>query len=57
MAAIIDGKKIAAEVREAEDKTDHYEDILGTYLVKLSAQQVSDTESIQISKLLCIFRF
>lgn len=42
----------AAEVREIEEKTDHYEDILGTFLVKLSRNQISDNDSIEISKLL-----
>ncbi len=46
-----DAKK-AEEIREDESRVDHLEDILGTYLVKLSAQQVSDNDSIQISKLL-----
>ncbi len=43
---------IAAEIRESEEKADHYEDILGTYLVKLSRYQVSDSDSSEISKLL-----
>ena len=42
----------ADEVRLAEDKTDHFEDILGTYLVKLNEMQTSDDDSIIISKLL-----
>ena len=46
-----DAKK-AEQIRKDEARVDHLEDILGTYLVKLSAQQVSDTDSIQISKLL-----
>ncbi len=46
-----DAKKAAA-IREDESRVDHLEDILGTYLVKLSAQQVSSDDSIQISKLL-----
>lgn len=44
--------KIAEEIRHAEDKTDHYEDILGTYLVKLSSNQISDNDSVTVSKLL-----
>ncbi|MBQ6905862.1 MAG: Na/Pi cotransporter family protein [Clostridia bacterium] len=44
--------ELAAEVREAEDKTDHYEDIIGTYLVKLSALQISNRESRYAAKLL-----
>ncbi len=42
----------ATQIREAEGKADHYEDILGTYLVKLSGHQVSDNDSVEISKLL-----
>lgn len=39
-------------INEAEDKTDHYEDIIGTYLVKLSSEQMSDRDSMESSKLL-----
>lgn len=46
--------ELAQEVRELEDKTDHYEDIIGTYLVKLSTHQVSDAHSAESSKLLKI---
>ncbi len=42
----------AEEIREAEGKADHYEDILGTYLVKLSGHQISDSDSSMVSKLL-----
>ena len=42
----------AQEVRDIEDKTDHFEDILGTYLVKINESQTSDGDSIMISKLL-----
>ncbi len=44
--------KEAEEIRNIEDLTDHYEDIIGTYLVKLSSHQVSDSDSATISKLL-----
>lgn len=44
--------KTADLIRELEEKADHYEDILGTYLVKLSGHQVSDRDSSTISKLL-----
>ncbi|MBR5504968.1 MAG: Na/Pi cotransporter family protein, partial [Clostridia bacterium] len=43
---------IADEIREAEEKADHYEDILGTYLVKLSRHRISDNDSSEVSKLL-----
>ena len=51
---MIDGynKDAAEKIRELEAKADHYEDILGTYLVKLSGHQVSDSDSAEISKLL-----
>ena len=44
--------KTADLIRESEEKADHYEDILGTYLVKLSRHRVSDSDSATISKLL-----
>ena len=39
-------------VRELEEKTDHYEDILGTYLVKLSALNISSADSNEAAMLL-----
>ena len=44
--------ELAAQVREMEDKGDHYEDILGTYLVKLSSHTMSERDSMEASKLL-----
>ena len=44
--------KTADLIRESEEKADHYEDILGTYLVKLSRHRVSHSDSATISKLL-----
>jgi phosphate:Na+ symporter len=44
--------EIAKKVRELEDNNDHYEDVLGTYLTKLSSRQVTDQDSLLISKLL-----
>ena len=41
-----------AKIREGEGLTDHYEDILGTYLVKLSSYQLGEKEGTKISKLL-----
>lgn len=46
--------ELAKSIREAEDKTDRYEDIIGTYLVKLSALQISDYHSAEAAKLLKI---
>ena len=42
----------AASVREKEAKTDHYEDILGTYLVNLSTRRISEPDSREAAKLL-----
>ena len=42
----------ATAIREGEDKADHYEDILGTYLVKLSALQISADDSNEAAMLL-----
>ena len=44
--------ELAASIREAEDKTDHYEDIIGSYLVKLSTNRLNDEESAKVSMLL-----
>ncbi len=44
--------KFAEKVRSLEDKADKYEDALGSYLVKLSAADVSESDSKQITKLL-----
>ena len=49
-----DSPALSASIREKEDKTDHYEDILGTYLVKLSARQISAADSREAAKLLKI---
>ena len=43
---------LAKEVREKEDKGDYYEDILGTYLVKLSSRTLDERDSMEASKLL-----
>ena len=42
----------AKAVREAEDMTDHYEDILGTYLVKLGSRQIGESNSAETTELL-----
>lgn len=44
--------RIAQDIRKAEEKADKYEDSIGTYLVKLSQYQVSDSDSLEISKIL-----
>lgn len=45
-------RQTAKGVREAEEKCDHYEDILGTYLVRLSSYQMSDADSTGVSMML-----
>lgn len=37
--------KSAEHIREDEAKTDHYEDIIGSYLVKLSARKIGESDS------------
>jgi len=44
--------EVAERIRKIENDTDHYEDILGTYLTKLSNNRVSDEDSALITKLL-----
>lgn len=42
----------AQKIKEAEEQTDTYEDALGTYLVKLSGQNLSAKDSTEVAKLL-----
>jgi len=44
--------ELASSVREREAKSDHYEDILGPYLVELSARPISAGDSAQAAWLL-----
>lgn len=44
--------ELAESIREKEEKTDYYEDILGTYLVKLSARQISGRDRVEAARLL-----
>ena len=46
--------KAADEIREAESKVDVYEDVLGSYLVKLSSQSMDERDSHEVTKLLHI---
>ena len=43
---------LASAIREDESRCDHYEDVLGTYLVKLSAQKLGEQESEESAELL-----
>ncbi len=45
-------KAKAEVIREAEDKTDHLEDVIGSYLVKLSTKQLNESEGAMASMLL-----
>ncbi len=52
-ACVLDFDSAAAqEVREAEDRTDKYEDMLGTYLLRLGAEPLSDGDSEEVTELL-----
>ncbi len=42
----------AEKIRAIENDIDRYEDILGTYLTKVSRAQITDDDSLEISKLL-----
>lgn len=44
--------ELAAQIRADEERCDHYEDVIGTYLVKLSAQKMGETESEEATELL-----
>lgn len=46
--------KLADEIREMETKVDTLEDALGSYLIKVSSQSMSEKDSGQITKLLHI---
>ena len=46
--------KAADDIREAEGKVDVYEDVLGSYLVKLSSQSMDERDSHEVTKLLHI---
>lgn len=51
-------KEAADEVIALEDKVDHYEDELGTYLLKLSSRDLSERDSHTLSQILhCIGDF
>ena len=43
---------VAEEIRRLEDNSDRYEDILGSYLVKLSSMRISETDSNDAAMLL-----
>ena len=45
-------KNKAEKIREIEDKTDHLEDVIGTYLIKLSTKQLNENEGTLASMLL-----
>lgn len=44
--------ELAASIREKEEQTDSYEDMLSTYLVRLSAKQISGADNAEAAKLL-----
>ena len=44
--------KVMEQILELEDKTDHYEDALGTYLVKMSNMQLSVSDNRTLNTLL-----
>ena len=45
-------KEKAEEILKSEEQLDYYEDKLGSFLVKISGKELSDTDSNEVSKLL-----
>ncbi len=45
-------EETAQKIREAEDRTDHLEDVLGTYLVKLGSHSTGEGDSAEATELL-----
>ena len=45
-------KEIADRIREAEDNTDHLEDLISTYLLKLTSRHLGDEESVKATEYL-----
>ncbi len=43
---------LAEEIREREEKSDHYEDIIGNYLAKINSHQIDEFASAEAAKLL-----
>ena len=43
-------KERVEHIRNAEDETDHLEDIIGTYLLKLTSQQLNEEESARATE-------
>jgi phosphate:Na+ symporter len=43
-------EETAGSIRKAENETDHYEDILGTYLVRLTSRRLSEEESVKATE-------
>ncbi len=44
--------ELAEKIRQGEERSDHYEDILGSYLVKLSTMSISEADSAEAAMLL-----
>ncbi len=53
-AALLTGltKDASKQIRKIEDETDMYEDMIATYLIKLSSRQIGDSESSEAAMLL-----
>lgn len=47
-------KTTAEEIRQLEEKTDHYEDVIGNYLIQLSTKQLNEQDGAMASRLLKI---
>lgn len=45
-------ESVAEEIKELENRIDKYEDKLGTFMVKLSKEEISDADTNQVAKML-----
>ncbi len=55
LTALFDYKEsLAEDIRAREEESDHYEDIIGSYLVKISSHQIDEKASVDAAKLLHI---
>jgi len=53
IACVLSYDELAAgRIRDAEDETDHLEDVIGTYLLRLTSRQLSEEESIRATEYL-----
>ncbi|MBE6542594.1 MAG: Na/Pi cotransporter family protein, partial [Ruminococcaceae bacterium] len=45
-------RETAEKIRKIEDDTDHYEDVIGTFLTKIASNKLGDRKGAEVSKLM-----